>query len=135
MWSSWKSAEKHVYFMGIAICVEEMQNELFIDPVSPNEALLACWFAGLGIFSLSKILFLKIQITSLLAKVYQSLTKGMTSWACNNMRHHFMILGVLILEKPETKYHVIHTIIFLHTSQPFVYNEFYFLPNLLFTQI
>lgn len=37
--------------MGIAICVEEMQNELFIDPVSSNEALLACWFAVLGIFS------------------------------------------------------------------------------------
>lgn len=40
--------------MGIAICVEEMQNELFIDPVSSNEALLACWFAGLGIFSFKK---------------------------------------------------------------------------------
>lgn len=62
--------------MGIAICVEEMQNELFIDPVSPNEALLACWLAGLGIFSLSKIFFLKIQIVSLLAKFCQVFNKG-----------------------------------------------------------
>lgn len=39
--------------MGIAICIEEMQNEIFIDPVSSNDAFLACWFGvGLGIFCL-----------------------------------------------------------------------------------
>lgn len=64
--------------MGIAICTEEMQNELFIDPGSSNDVLLACWFGGgLGIFCLFlKFFSLKLYKISLLAKVFLVFGKG-----------------------------------------------------------
>lgn len=70
VWSSWKYSEKHVSFTAIAICVEEMRNELGKGPVSSSDALLACWFGvGLGIFCLFlKFFSLKLYQISLLAE-------------------------------------------------------------------
>jgi len=63
--------------MGIAICTEEMQNELFIDPVSSNDAFLAWWFAaGLDIISLFLKFFSLILYVISLLEVCKAFGKG-----------------------------------------------------------